>query len=81
VAEFWVGIKGDLAAEQAEALKSAGIAVDDLRRVSAGYAPQWHTLRTFLRASAADESEARAEIARVLDLDADDLIAGSYEFF
>ena len=62
-------------------MKSAGIAVNDLRRLSGGYGDQWQTLPTFARATAADESEARAEVALALGVGADVLIAYSAEIF
>jgi hypothetical protein len=31
MAEFWVGVKGELGAEQGEVLQSAGIPMDELR--------------------------------------------------
>jgi hypothetical protein len=34
---FWAGIRGDLTAEQLEALKSAGIVAYDLRRTAGGW--------------------------------------------
>jgi hypothetical protein len=88
MAEFWVGIKGDLPAEQTEALTSTGIAADDLMvlsqgrgEVSARWPAQWETVRTFVRATAADEAEARVEVARALGLEAADLNAYSAELF
>lgn len=82
--EFWVGIRGDLAAEQVEVLKVAGIAVVDLRRSAAGWGEppfEWNTLRTFVPVSAADESEARDEVARALGLEPNDLVAYSAEIW
>jgi hypothetical protein len=79
VAEFWVGAKGEFTMQQIEGLRSAGVAVDDLRKSSAGYGDQWETLRTFVRATATDKSEARAEIAQILGVDADALVAYSAE--
>lgn len=73
MSEFWVGIRGDLAAKQIETLKSAGIAVDDLRLISAGYDDQWETKRTCVRVSAADESEAAAMVAGSVGVESDDL--------
>ena len=83
MAGFWVGIKGDLTAEQREALKAAGIVVDDLRLISAGYGTptQWETMRTCVHVPAVDESEARTEVARAVGVDADDLLAFSAEIF
>ena len=83
MAGFWVGIKGDLTAEQMEALKTAGIVLDDLRLISAGYGtpPQWETMRTCVHVPAVDESEARTEVARAVGVDADDLLAFSAEIF
>jgi hypothetical protein len=84
VGDFWVGIRGDLAAEQLEALKSAGIVAYDLRRTAGGWGEppiEWETLRTFVRVSAAEDSEAKSEVARALGLDADDLLAYSAEVF
>jgi hypothetical protein len=83
VGDFWVGIRGDLTAEQLEALTSAGIVAYDLRRTAAGWGEppiEWETHRTFVRVSAADDSEARGE-ARALGLHADDLVAYSTEVF
>jgi hypothetical protein len=70
-----------LAEKQIEALKSAGVAVDDLRRLAAGFAPNWETMRTFVLVTGADESVARAEVAQTLGLDAEDLLALSAEIF
>jgi hypothetical protein len=84
VGDFWVGIRGDLTAEQLEALKSAEIVAYDLRRTAAGWGEppiEWETQRTFVRVSAADDSEAKGEVARALGLDADDLVAHSTEVF
>ena len=83
MAGFWVGIKGDLTAEQREALKTGGIVVDDLRLISAGYGTptQWETMRTCVHVPAVDESEARTEVARAVGVDADDLLAFSAEIF
>jgi hypothetical protein len=82
--EFWVGIRGDLAPEQIEALKAAGIFTHELRMTAGGWGEppiQWETLRTFVRVSAADDSEAKAEVADPLGLDAADLLAYSGEIF
>jgi hypothetical protein len=82
--DFWVGIRGDLTAEAVEALRAAGIAVYDLRRTTGGWGDppnEWETLRTFVSVSAAVDSDAKAEIAGVLGLDADDLLAYSAEIF
>lgn len=78
-----MGIKGDLTAEQREALKTAGIVVDDLRLISAGYGipTQWETMRTCVHVPAVDESEARTEVARTLLVDAGDLLAFSAGIF
>jgi hypothetical protein len=38
-------------------------------------------LRTFVRVAADDDSEAKAEVAQALGLDADDLLAYSTEIF
>ena len=84
VSDFWVGVRGDLTAEAIEALRGAGIVVYDLRRTAGGWGDppvEWETLRTFVSVSAADELEANAEVAGVLGLDADDLLACSAEFF
>jgi len=83
MAGFWVGIKGDLTGEQREALKTGGIVVDDLRLISAGYGTptQWETMRTCVHVPAVDASEARAEVARAVGVDADDLLAFSAEIF
>jgi hypothetical protein len=83
MAEFWVGMKGDLAAEQMEALTSAGIAVDDLRRTLSGRGIpiQWETMRTFVRVSAVDEPEARGKVARTLGLESGDLLTYPPEIF
>lgn len=82
--DFWVGIRGELTAEQLEALKSAGIVAYDLRKTAAGWGEppiEWETQRTFVRVSAAGDSEARGEVAQPLGLDADDLLAHSTEVF
>lgn len=79
-----MGIKGDLGAEQVEALRSAGIASGDFRLISGGYGDfpiEWTTLRTCVQVSAADESEARADVARALGVDASDLLTFSAEVF
>jgi hypothetical protein len=84
VGDFWVGIRGDLTAEQLEALKSAGIVAYDLRRTAGGWGEppiEWETLRTFVRVSAREDSEARGEVAEALGLDAADLLAYSDEVF
>jgi hypothetical protein len=84
VADFWVGMRGDLTAEIIEALKSAGIATYDLRRTAGGWGDppiEWETLRTFVPVSAAGDSEAKAEVAGALGLDADDLLVYSVEVF
>lgn len=84
MAEFWVGIRGDLAPEQIAALTAAGIAPYDLRRLASGWGEppiEWETMRTFVRVSADDDSAAKAEIERVLGLDAADLVAYSAEVF
>ena len=44
--DFWVGVRGDLTAEQIEALKAAGIVVYDLRRTAGGWGEppiEWET--------------------------------------
>ena len=82
--EFWVGVRGDLTAEQMEALKAAAIVAYDLRRTAGGWGEppiEWETLRTFVRVSARDDSEAKGDVARALGLDADDLLAYSPEVF
>lgn len=82
--DFWVGIRGDLTADAIEALKRSGIAVYDLRRTASGWGDppiEWETLRTFVSVSAADDSEAKAVVAGVLGLDADDLLAYSGDVF
>lgn len=84
VDDFWVGIRGDLTAEQIKALKLAGIVAYDLRRTAAAWGEppvEWETLRTFVRVAADDDSEAKAEVAQALGLDADDLLAYSTEIF
>jgi hypothetical protein len=84
VGDFWVGIRGDLAAEQLEALKSAGIVAYDLRMTAGGWGEppiEWETLRTFVRVSAGEDSEARGEVAEALGVDAADLLAHSDEVF
>jgi hypothetical protein len=83
MAGFWVGIKGDLTAEQREALKTGGIVVDDLRLISAGYGTptQWETMRTCVHVPGVDESGARTEVARAVGVDADDLLVFSAEIF
>jgi hypothetical protein len=83
MAGFWVGIRGDLIEEQREALMAAGIVVDDLRLISAGYGTptQWETMRTCVHVPAVDESEAKTEVARALAIDADDLLAFSAGVF
>jgi hypothetical protein len=83
MAGFWVGIRGDLTAEQREALKAAGIVVDDLRLISAGYGtpPQWETMRTCVHVPAVDEAEAKTEVARTLGVEAGDLLAFSAAVF
>jgi hypothetical protein len=84
MAEFWVCMRGDMTAKQVATLEAAGVATDDLRRISAGFqgAPdEWQTLRTCVRISARDDSNAKDEIARVLDLDAADLVTYSAEIF
>jgi hypothetical protein len=84
VVDFWVGIRGDLTPEAVEVLREAGIAVYDLRRTAGGWGDppiEWETLRTFVPVSAPADSEAKAEIAGVLGLDADDLVAYSAEVF
>jgi hypothetical protein len=82
--DFWVGVRGDLTAEQIEALKAAGIVVYDLRRTAGGWGEppiEWETLRTFVRVSAPDDSGAKGEVAQALGLDAGDLLAYSAEIF
>jgi hypothetical protein len=82
--DFWVGVRGDLTAEQIEALKAAGIVVYDLRRTAGGWGEppiRWETLRTFVRVSASDDSEAKGEVAGALGLDAADLLVGPAEIF
>jgi hypothetical protein len=81
MAEFWVGVRGDLTAEQIDALRSAGVAVDDLRRLSVGRDDEWTTARTFVCAEAEDEAGARAEVAGALGLNADDLLTLSAEIW
>jgi hypothetical protein len=83
MAEFWVGVKGDLTAEQGETLNSAGFALDDLRLISAGFGipVQWETMRTCIRVSAPDEARARDEVARALGFEPADLVGYSAEFF
>ncbi|HEY3070510.1 MAG TPA: hypothetical protein VGJ34_09350 [Gaiellaceae bacterium] len=82
--EFWVGIRGDLAPEQIEALKAAGIVAYDLRKMAVGWGEppiEWETLRTFVRVSASEDSEAKEEVARALGIDAHDLVAYSNDVF
>lgn len=84
VGDFWVGVRGDLTAEQTEALKAAGIVVYDLRRTAGAWGEtpvEWQTLRTFVRVSTADDSEAKDEVAEALGLDATDLLAYSDDVF
>jgi hypothetical protein len=84
VGDYWVGIRGDLTAEELEALKSAGIVAYDLRRTAGGWGEppiEWETLRTFVRVSAGEDSEARGVVAEALGLDAADLLAYSDEVF
>jgi hypothetical protein len=82
VPELWVGIPGDLRAEQAEALTSAEIAVDDLLVIAAGrFGGELKTVRTLVRVWAVDESEAKGEAARVIGFDAGDLIVYSPKMF
>jgi hypothetical protein len=84
VAEFWVGIRGDLTTEEIGALKAAGIVVADLRMSAAGWGEpptEWKTLRTFVPVPAADESEAKAVIAEAVGLEADDLVVYSADVF
>ncbi len=77
MAEFWIGVKGDLTGEQKDALGSAGIAVDELRQISGGggIPAQWEPSITFVRVSATDEGEARQFVAQALGLEARDLFA------
>jgi hypothetical protein len=67
-----------------QALKAAGIVVYDLRMTAGAWGEppvQWETLRTFVRVSAADDSEARGDVAGALGIEASDLVAYSNEFF
>jgi hypothetical protein len=83
MADVWVCVRGDLTEHQTTALKAAGIPVDDLRRISAAFGEppiEWETQRTCVRVHA-EEAEAKAEIARALGIDADDLSAYSAEIF
>jgi hypothetical protein len=80
--EFWVCVTGELTEDQGATLEDAGIAVDDLRRISAGFqGAEWQTLRTCVRVSARDDSAAKGEVARVLSLEATDLTAYSADVF
>jgi hypothetical protein len=84
MADVWVCVRGDLTEPQTTTLEAAGIAVHDLRRISAAFGEppiEWQTLRTCVRVSATGDAEAKAEIARVLGLDAADLTAYSAEIF
>lgn len=83
LAEFWVCVKGELAESDVAALDASGIATDDLRRMSAGFGTpiEWRTLRTCVRVSASDESDAKDEVAQLLSRDAGDLNAYSAEIF
>jgi hypothetical protein len=81
MAEFWVCVRGNLSEQQVTTLAAAGVAVDDLRRISGGYGDEWQTLRTCVHASAMDDSEAKEEIAKALSLDATELAAYSTEIF
>ena len=64
-------------------MESAGIAVEDLRLISAGFGVpvQWEMMRTCVRVSAADESVARAAIALTLGVNMADLRTYSAEIF
>jgi hypothetical protein len=67
---FWVGVPGEFTAEQATALTSDGLDVDDLRRSQGGRGDEWRTLRTFLRVPAEQKPDAVARVAAILDIDA-----------
>ena len=77
MAEFWIGVKGDLTGEQKDALGLAGIAVDELRQISGGtgipaqcaVGAEHHVVRV----SATDEGEARQFVAQALGFEARDL--------
>jgi hypothetical protein len=65
-------------------LKSAGTVGYDLQRTAGSWGEppiESETLRTFVRVSAGDDSEAKDEVAATLGLDADDLLAYSDEIF
>jgi hypothetical protein len=84
MAEYWVCVRGELTDHDVTGLNARGVATDDLRRISGGFgsAPiQWQTLRTCVRVSATDDSEAIETIAEVLGLEAADLTAYSAEVF
>jgi hypothetical protein len=78
MAEFWVGVPGDLTAEQFTTLTRNGITVEALRQTAGGRGEppiEWRTLRTFVRVPAGDESAARARVADALTLPTGELIA------
>jgi hypothetical protein len=79
--KFRVGVPGELTAKQMEALDGAGITLHGTTR--GGREGTLEPMRTYVDAyvdvSAADESEAKAEVARVLDVDPRDLTVQALE--
>jgi hypothetical protein len=85
MAQFWIGISGDLTRGQHEML--AGIGSDlglnldrGLRQTIGGYGnppTNWETLRTFVSVEADDADAAAASVAGVLGLKPGDVVAYS----
>lgn len=84
MAEFWIGAPGELSTEKLAALSEAGIAVDDLRQLVSGRGEgpiAWEVIRTCVRVSAEDESQATGKVAEALGVDARDVRVYSAEIF
>jgi hypothetical protein len=76
MAEFWVCVRGELTEDQGATLEDAGIAMVTFGESRLAFqGAEWQTVRTCVRVSARDDSEAKGAIAKVLSLDATDLTA------
>jgi hypothetical protein len=73
--DFSVRVNGELTSEQVEALRAAGIVLDDVGPPEAGYGGNLDVVLTYVCVSAENESDASTKVANVLGADPRYLLA------
>jgi hypothetical protein len=75
VPDFIVRVSGEITPEEERVLRSAGIQRHDAGSTGADYGGELDVVLSFVRTSAKNEREARAQVAHILGCNPDDVTA------